>query len=165
LIFLTVGNWHKGFDRLVRAVDELKGRSVIGEDVLAQVGFSRYRPLHLQAMDFCSPAQFEELVGKSRVVVTHAGIGTVGQAVSLGKPVIVVPRKVELGEAGDNHQWTTAKQLELEGKVLVAYETSELPQRLEQAAQFVPAAGESGRRIISLVEAFVAGVAERKHRR
>ena len=162
LIFLTVGNWHRGFDRLVRAVDELKGRSVISDDVVAQVGFGEYRPANLQAMDFCSPAQFRATTAQARIVVTHAGIGTIGEAVSLGKPVVVVPRKAELGEAVDDHQRTTARQLEREGKVLAAYETSELAQKLEDARRFVPARGDGGQGILSLVEDFIADLVKRK---
>ena len=162
LIFLTVGNWHRGFDRLVRAVDELKGQSVIDEDVVAQVGFGEYRPANLEVMDFCSPAQFQSIAGEARIIVTHAGIGTIGEAISLGKPVIVIPRKAELGEAGDNHQRTTARQLEREGKVLAAYETSELAEKLEEARQFVPARGDGGQGILSLVEDFVADLVKRK---
>ena len=170
MIFLTVGNWHKGFDRLVKAVDELREREVhepdeVPEDVVAQTGPGQYKPTRLQSMEFCSPTEFEEIMGRARLVITHAGVGTVAQAITRGKPVVVVPRQAELGEVGDNHQWTTAKLLEEEGKILVAYDVSELPQRLEQAEHFVPAQEEGGQRIVSLVESFVAGVADAKSRR
>ena len=92
-------------------------------------------------------------------MVTHAGIGTVAQAVTRGKPTVVVPRKAEWGVVGDNHQWTTARLLEEEGKVLVAYDVSELPQRLDQAEHFTPVQEEGGQRIVALVESFVAEVA------
>lgn len=162
MIFLTVGNWPAGFDRLVQAIDELKGRAVITEDIVAQVAFGRYQPAHLKTMAFCSPTEFIQNVEAARLVVTHAGIGSVGQAAMMNKPVIVVPRKADLGEAGDNHQWTTAKQLEQEGKVLVAYETTALPEKLKQAETFVPVREEGGRHIVSLVESFVADIAKKK---
>jgi UDP-N-acetylglucosamine transferase subunit ALG13 len=164
LIFLTVGNWHKGFDRLVEAVDALKLERIIQDDVVAQIGPGQYRPVEMQAMDFCSPTEFTEIMREAQLVITHAGIGTVGQAVVLGKPVIVVPRKPDLGEIGDNHQWTTAKQLEREGKVLVAYETSELPKKLQEATEFVPAKEEGGQQIVALVDSFVAEVAKQRCR-
>jgi UDP-N-acetylglucosamine transferase subunit ALG13 len=165
LIFLTVGNWHRGFDRLVKAVDELRDGEVITENVVAQIGAGQYKPTRLQTLEFCSPTEFGEIMGQARLVITHAGVGTVAQAVMRGKPVVVVPRKAELGEIGDSHQWTTAKLLEEEGKILVAYDVSELPERLEQAEHFVPVQEEGGQRIVSLVESFVAGVANAKLRR
>lgn len=162
MIFLTVGNWHKGFDRLVEAVDTLKSSNVITEDVVVQVGSGSYEPKHLKAIEYCSPTEFVDFITKSSIIITHAGIGTIGQAIALAKPVVVVPRKAALGEASNNHQWTTAKQLESEGKVLVAYEVSELPDKLEQAKNFVPAQGESGERIIQAVRTFLEKIAARK---
>ena len=83
-------------------------------------------------MAFCSPDNFTSNIKIARVIITHAGIGTIIQAVELEKPVIVVPRKASLGEHVDDHQYITAETLEKEGKILVAYEVSELPDRLLQ---------------------------------
>ena len=163
MIFLTVGNWHKGFDRLVEAVDSLKSTNVISEDVVAQIGLGRYRPTHLMAIDYCSPSEFANIVAESRVVITHAGIGTIGQALTLAKPVIVVPRKAELGECSDSHQWTTAKQLEQERKVLVAYEVGDLPRKIKEAGTFIPSQNNVGaQRLIQAVEEFLENLAAEK---
>ena len=37
MIFLTVGSWYRGFDRLVCAVDALKETGEIAEEVIAQI--------------------------------------------------------------------------------------------------------------------------------
>lgn len=165
MIFLTVGNWHKGFDRLVEAVDQLKAQNLIAEDVLAQIGSGRYKPTNLNAIDYCSPIQFLDFIAKSRLIITHAGIGTIAEALKLKRAVIVVPRKAELGECYDNHQWTTAKQLEKEGKVLVAYEVSELPDKLKKAKNFVPTKAQGGQKIVQAVEEFLNGLVEQKMQR
>jgi UDP-N-acetylglucosamine transferase subunit ALG13 len=47
LIFLTVGTWYKGFDRLVKAVDELVGSVIIDDQVIAQIGYGSYKPRYL----------------------------------------------------------------------------------------------------------------------
>lgn len=164
LIFLTVGNWRKGFDRLVKAVDDLKSHNVITEDVISQIGQGSYRPANLKVFDYCSPDDFSKIMIESRVVITHAGIGTIGQALELAKPVIVVPRRAELGECSNNHQWTTANQLEKEGKVLVAREVSELPDKLKEAEQFVPVREQVEARIIQVVEKYLDELAVRRHK-
>jgi UDP-N-acetylglucosamine transferase subunit ALG13 len=165
LIFLTVGNWHKGFDRLVEAVDNLKSTNVIAEDVIAQIGHGNYHPTSLRFIDYCSPSDFANIVAQSRVVVTHAGIGTIGQALKLAKPVIVVPRKAELGECSDNHQWTTAKQLEQERKVLVAYEVGDLPRKIKEAGTFIPSQNKVGaQRLIQAIEEFLENLAAEKEK-
>ena len=150
---------------MVEAVDALKLERILQDDVVAQIGPGQYRPVEMKAIDFCSPTEFAEIMREARLVITHAGIGTVGQAVALGKPVVVVPRRPDLGEIGDNHQWTTARQLEREGKVLVAYETSQLPKKLQEATEFVPAREEGGEQIVSLVQSFVAEVARQRCRK
>ena len=164
MIFLTVGNWHKGFDRLVEAVDKLKEQNVITDTVTAQIGSGNYKPANLRSFDYCSPNEFSDIISKSRVIITHAGIGTIGQAIKLIKPVIVVPRKAELGECSNNHQFTTAKELAKEGKILVAYEVFELPHKLEEAANFVPADEQGGQEIIRTVEIFLEQLAAKKYK-
>jgi UDP-N-acetylglucosamine transferase subunit ALG13 len=147
----------------VKAVDNLKSANVITEDVVAQIGRGSYRPTNLKVIDYCSPSDFANIVAESRVVVTHAGIGTIAQALELAKPVIVIPRRAELGECSDNHQWTTAGQLEKEMKVLVAREISELPDKLMQAERFVPVRGQGGAGIIQAVEKYLDELAAFRH--
>lgn len=162
MIFLTVGNWHKGFDRLVEAVDKLKACNVITEDVIAQIGPGKYIPAKMKVISYCSPTRFADILAESRVIITHAGIGTIGQAIGFRKPVIVVPRKPELGECSDSHQLTTAKHLEKEGKILVAYEVSDLLDKLKQADNFVPCKEQGGKKIIQAVETFIEALADQK---
>lgn len=138
MIFLTIGSWYKGFDRLVRAIDRLKDSKCISEEVIAQIGRGKYKPKNFHSMDFYSPDEFANILTKARIIIAHAGMGTIIQAVKLSKTVIVVPRKAALGEHFDNHQLITAKQLEAEGRVLVAYEIVELPKKLMEAKDFVP---------------------------
>ncbi len=165
LIFLAIGNWHKGFDRLVKAVDELRATGIITEDVIAQIGQGKYSPTNLEAIDYCSPDEFENLIYRAKLVISHAGIGTIAQAIKHCKPVVVVPRKASLGEHFDDHQFTTAKQLEVEGKILVAYEVSELPTKIEEAKTFVPLKEESSEKIIQVVKEFIDNLAAEKRSR
>ncbi len=162
MIFLTVGSWYKGFDRLVQAVDRLKEEGVITEEVVAQVGPGAYRAKNLRLLDFCSPEAFQDSVSEATVVIAHAGMGTIAEAVSRGKPIIVVPRKRSLGEHFDDHQFDTAKQLEAEGKILVAYEVTDLPARLEQARTFVPVQSTGSEDIRKAVDDFISEALARR---
>jgi len=162
LIFLAVGTWRKGFDRLVKAVDELVGSRVITDEVIAQIGYSSYKPNNLKTIDFCSPNDFEQLISKAKVVISHAGVGTIALAIKNRKQVIVVPRKKMLGEVDNNHQFTTARQLETEGNILVAYEVSDLPEKLKQAQTFVPAGTETSHQILLAVQEFIDNIIEKK---
>jgi exopolysaccharide biosynthesis glucuronosyltransferase PssE len=164
LIFLTVGSWYRGFDRLVTAVDSLKETGEIAEEVVAQIGPGKYRPKHFSPMDFCSPDEFNRIVGDARLVIGHAGLGTIAVAIRQQKPIIVVPRKPSLGEISDDHQFLTAEQLEAEGKILVAREVGDLPARLQEAKSFVPVASTGSQDICRAVEAFIEEVVAEKCR-
>jgi len=159
---VTVGTWRSGYDRLVEAVDELVGSGVITEEVIAQTGYSSYKPKHMTVMEFCSPMEFRDLIGKARLVISHAGMGTIIETVQLLKPLVAVPRRKSLGEVDDEHQFATAKQLEKEGKILVAYELNELPGKLKEAEDFNPAKGESSEGILHAVKEIIDNVAARK---
>jgi UDP-N-acetylglucosamine transferase subunit ALG13 len=163
LIFVTVGNWYLGFDRLVEAVDRLKESGVISDLVVAQIGAGRYKPRNLSFLDFCSPEEFTTMMGNARLIISHAGIGTIAQAISQSKPVIVVPRKASLREHFDDHQLISSRQLEAEGKILVAYEVSELPTKLQQAENFIPARTHKGQQIVEAVDSFIRKLAVQKY--
>lgn len=163
LIFLTVGTWHSGFDRLIKAADELISSGVIIGEVIAQTGYSSYKPKNMTVIKFCPPNEFREIVSKADFVISHAGMGTIIETVRLHKPLIAVPRQSSLGEVDNNHQFNTAKQLEAEGKILVAYETSELPAKLEQVSSFVPVNSQASEDILKAVDDVINSVAAKKY--
>jgi UDP-N-acetylglucosamine transferase subunit ALG13 len=162
LIFLTVGTWRIGYDRLVKAIDELVDSGVINEEVVAQIGYSSYEPKHMTVMRFCSPDEFAEMISKARIVISHAGMGTIIEAVKQTKPIIVLPRKSKLGEVDNDHQFTTAKQLQTEGKLLAAYDVSELPEKLKQAENFTPKQEHGCEEIVRTVQEFIDSVVAKK---
>lgn len=162
MIFLTIGTWRAGYDRLIKAIDELVGNGVIADEVVAQTGNSSYKPKHMTVIEFCSPDEFVNLISRAELVISHAGMGTIIEVVKQSKPIVVMPRKPDLGEIDNNHQFTTAKQLEAEGKILVAYEVSDLPAKIEQAKTFVPAKTEEGQEIIKAVQEFIDNLAKVK---
>lgn len=162
MIFLTVGNWHKGFDRLVQAVDDFVQSGIITEEVVAQIGSGTYRPKHLTAINYCSPSDFKGYLERSNAIIAHDGIGTIAQALQLSKPVVVLPRKAELGECNYKHQLTTMKQLEKEDKILLAYEVSELPEKLKQVENFTTKQKHGCEEIVRAVQEFIDIVVARK---
>jgi len=103
LIFVTVGLHFQGFDRLVKHMDSLAPR--LDEPVVMQIGYSAYEPRHARFFRFAANDDvIRDLIRASRVVVSHAGIGTILRCAELGRPIIIVPRRKALGEHVDDHQ-------------------------------------------------------------
>ncbi|MGH3062350.1 MAG: glycosyltransferase, partial [Gaiellaceae bacterium] len=96
MILVTVGVSNLPFDRLVAAAD---GLTAGGEEIVVQFGAARARPQRAVCFDYLPFVQLQEWVSKARVVVCHAGIGSVAMCVSTGVHPVVVPRLERLGES------------------------------------------------------------------
>lgn len=130
MIFVTVGTQGQ-FDRLIRTVDEWAGARAT-TDVFAQTGPSAYRARHIRAEPFIGPTEFRTRVESASLVVAHAGMGSIITALELGKRIIVMPRRAELGEHRNNHQVASAERFAQQGRIIVALNEKELVERLDQ---------------------------------
>ena len=130
MIFVTVGSMDP-FDRLVRAIDEWAG-SRGRTDIFAQIGKAQYEPRHIKSIPFLSPSEFRAHIRAARLVVAHAGTGSIIAALELGTPIIVMPKCAHLGEHRNNHQIATAKRFGQKQGIIVANDEKELIIKLEQ---------------------------------
>jgi len=136
MIFVTVGH-QMPFDRLIRVVDawaEREGRA----DLFAQIGDGAYWPSCFQAVPFLTPRQFQQRMERCSAVVAHAGTGTIIAALQLGKPILVLPRRADLAETRNDHQFATARHFAGSGMLLVGYNETELAARLADVETFQP---------------------------
>jgi UDP-N-acetylglucosamine transferase subunit ALG13 len=161
LIFAVMGVHEHGFDRLVKAIDELARKGVI-QDVLIQTGFSTYEPKFCEwrkAIDF---EEFEKMMDKADVIITHGGAGCIAGALERVKPTIVVPRLKKYDEHNNDHQLELASALEKAGRVLVVHDVGDLAQTIEKAWSFksAPPVGES--RIVSIIRDYLIKTAKQK---
>jgi UDP-N-acetylglucosamine transferase subunit ALG13 len=98
--------------------------------VLIQTGASRYTPRFAEWFRFDSPDRIDSLIGDARVVVTHAGAGTLLAALEGGRSVVAVPRLASLGEHVDDHQLELCEALERAGLIRVVADVSDLTRAL-----------------------------------
>lgn len=124
MIFVTVGT-QIPFDRLIKIIDELAPE--LGEEIIAQTSPSAlYTPKNIKTVDFLPPEEFNRIFERARLVVAHAGMGTIISAMQSGKPLIVFPRQASLGEHRNDHQLATVRQLEASSMTAVAYDRDQL---------------------------------------
>ena len=133
MILVTTGTNEQPFDRLVRAAAALR----VGEPLVVQHGSSRVAPGPGTWVEYLPFNELAELARAARVVVSHAGVGSIMLARRAGKRAIVLPRRLHLGEAVDDHQLTLARRFHASGAVTLIEDAAILP-----AA--VMAAGEPG---------------------
>jgi UDP-N-acetylglucosamine transferase subunit ALG13 len=111
MIFVTVGTSEVPFDRLLRASWGLAEH----DELVVQHGSSALRPPGATCIDFLSYSRLVSLTQAARVVVSHAGVGSVLTAVRAGKQPLVMPRRSCHGEAVDDHQVEFATHLDASG--------------------------------------------------
>ena len=135
MIFVTVG-MQLGFDRLIRAMDEIALK--LDEEVIAQIGIGQYVPHNISFQRHYLPEEIETLFDASRLIIAHAGIGTVLAAQRHAKPLVILPRWANLGEHRNDHQIATARQLHGRPGIAVALEIDDLADAIGQAANMAP---------------------------
>jgi beta-1,4-N-acetylglucosaminyltransferase len=134
VIFVTVGTNEASFDRLLNALDSLP----TGTPLLVQHGPSSVRP---EGADCAPYLSFDETVAamrKARVVVTHAGVGSVLTALLNGRRPIVVPRLKRFGEAVDDHQLAFGRRFRDAALVTLVEDVAGLPEALAGHEQSPP---------------------------
>jgi UDP-N-acetylglucosamine transferase subunit ALG13 len=136
MIFVTVGTHEQQFDRLLKAVDDLRAESILAEPVFIQTGYCGYVPAHCEHERFLS---FEDMARRMRgadVVITHGGPSSFIEAMAAGKVPVVVPRKGSLGEHVNDHQVDFVRQVaERKGGIVPCYEVADLPSAIEKARE------------------------------
>jgi UDP-N-acetylglucosamine transferase subunit ALG13 len=78
------------------------------------------------------------MMSEADVVVSHAGVGTIATALTLNKPLLVLPRRGAFGEHVNDHQVGTARRYAELGHVLLAETEDDLPRMLAQLSTFKP---------------------------
>lgn len=128
-VFLVVGTLFP-FDRMVMEVDRwAEGKTDI--EVVGQVGYGKYKPKNIKSFPMLKAGDFNRIFEESDLVITHAGMGIILKSLVANKPIIVLPRKLELNEHTTDHQMATAIALEKMDYVQIAWETDELLKHLE----------------------------------
>lgn len=133
MIFLTIGSMFP-FDRLVRAMDAWAAEAGAGEDVLAQIGAGAYEPAHMRWVRRLDRAAYAGAMAEARLIVAHAGVGSVVTAGEMGKPIVVMPRRAALGEHTSDHQVETVSWLRGKPGLVVADTEADLPACIAEAA-------------------------------
>ena len=130
MILVTVGSNGAPFDRLLRAINELG----VDEDLLVQHGPSQIRPRNANCIRFLHFTELERAVRSARIVITHAGVGSVLLSLMNEKRPVVVPRLARFGEVVDDHQLHFAERLAREELVTFVPDPRDLRRAVEEGA-------------------------------
>lgn len=131
MIFATVGT-QLPFDRLLAGLDAWAGTNA-GLPVLAQSGETSRRFHNIRTVQNLPQSEFLANFEAARLIVAHAGMGTILSAAEMGKPVILMPRLARFKEHRNDHQVDTAAEMSKLSNVTVVNDADELRTALDRA--------------------------------
>lgn len=124
MIFVTVGT-QLPFDRLIKAVDEVA--PILGdEEIIAQTKGGDYVAQNIKCYDYIEREQYMKLFDSARLVISHAGIGSILNAMKYHKNIIIMPRQASLHEHRNDHQVHTAEAIAQYENIKVVNKKDEL---------------------------------------
>lgn len=132
MIFVTVGFHDQPFTRLIEKMEEIAGR--ISEEVIIQKGCTEFKTSHATSFDFLpSDEEYMELFKRARIIVAHAGAGTILNSLVHGKRTIMVPRLRRHGEHVNDHQLELSNALKDRRLITVIQDVDQLERTLTES--------------------------------
>lgn len=138
MILVTLGTQDKSFKRLLVAIEKVITDGNISDEVVVQAGCTKYESDKMKIFDFMNQEEFNELITKCDLVITHAGVGTILNALKLNKKVIVAARLKKYKEHTNDHQVQIIKRLAKDGYVLELSDFNDLSKVLKDVKLFKP---------------------------
>jgi len=162
MIFVSVGTHNEQFNRLLEEIDRLVERGEIKDKIVAQTGYSNYKPKKYHYFKFTSWQRILNLNKIADIVVTHGGAGNLILASHFNKTIVAVPRMKRFGEHLNDHQLQLVKELEKQRRVISVYNINDLSYAIKKAKKLkVRKKNEKKeKKIISIVRNYVEKVSK-----
>ena len=156
MILVVLGTQDKEFPRLLEAVDKEIEKGNIKEEVIVQAGQTKYESNNMKIFDLISAPEFDKLMDKADIVITHGGVGTILAGIKKGKKIIAAARLAKYKEHHNDHQKQIIKEFADKGYLLELKDFNKLDKMLEKVKTFKPKKFESNTiNMIKLLEDYI----------
>jgi len=156
MILVVLGTQDKEFKRLLEAVDREIEKGTIKEKVVVQAGQTKYESKNMEILDLVSAPEFDKLLDKADLIITHGGAGTILSAIKKGKKIIAAARLSKYKEHHNDHQKQIIKEFADQGYLLELRDFNKLDKLIEKSKSFKPKKFESNtNNMIKLLEDYI----------
>lgn len=139
MILVTLGTQDKKFYRLLDEIDRLIKNGKIKEKVIVQAGYSSdYKSDNMEIFDLIPMNEFNELISKCDILITHGGVGSIIDGLKNNKKVIAVPRLKKYNEHTNNHQLQIVENFKNAGYIKSLNDISQLEKIISKIYTFKP---------------------------
>jgi len=132
VILVTVGT-QVPFERMMQAVHAWHSANP-DEEIVMQVGAGGTHYPGISCSELLSKDDFDSLIARADLIVSHAGMGSILSALTAAKAIIIVPRSAALKEHRNEHQSATARAMEGKPGITVVWDTHDLADTLDRRA-------------------------------
>ncbi|WP_163712917.1 glycosyltransferase [Mangrovibacterium lignilyticum] len=132
MIFITVGT-QAPFDRLIELVDQWACHSNM--KCFAQTNKGKYIPKNIEHKEFLTEQEFNAHFNEAKIIISHAGMGTIISSLKNGKILLTLPRLAEFKEHRNDHQYATTKAFAQKEYIYPIYNESDLLKHLNKLSQ------------------------------
>jgi len=139
MILVTLGTQDKKFNRLLEEIDKLILDKKIKDEVVVQAGFSKdYKSDNMKIFELISKVEFDDLIEKCDILITHGGVGAILTGLKYNKKVIAIPRLKKYKEHVNDHQIQIVSNFHDEGYIVGINEVEELENAINKIKDFCP---------------------------
>ena len=138
MILVTLGTQDKTFVRLLEKINQLIDQGLIQDKVIVQAGFTKYSSDNMEIFDLIPQDEFNNLMFKADLVITHGGVGNIISALEKNKKVIAVPRLAKYGEHINDHQTQIIAKFNDLGYIIGLQDVDELDRPIKEVKKFNP---------------------------
>ncbi|MFS0674971.1 PssE/Cps14G family polysaccharide biosynthesis glycosyltransferase [Ornithinibacillus sp. 179-J 7C1 HS] len=138
MILVLLGTHELPFPRLLEEVERIKKEGKVDDEILVQNGHTKFSSDYLTLKPFVSYDEMDKLYDEARIIITHAGTGSVITGLKKGKKVIAAPRLKEYGEHNDDHQLELVQAFESAGHILTWNDGDKMEDVIEALNEFEP---------------------------
>ena len=136
MIFVTLGTEDKDFSRLLKAIDKEIEKGTIKEKVIVQAGHTKYESKNMEIFDLIPTDEFNEIIEKCDLIITHGGVGNILSAIKKNKPVIAAARLKKFKEHTNDHQKQIIGEFSKQGYILELRDFGKVGKMIEKAKTF-----------------------------
>lgn len=136
MILVTLGTQDKDFSRLLKQVEKEIIKKNITEKVIVQAGHTKFESEHMEVFDYIPMDEFEKLMKKCSLLITHGGVGSIISGLEKNKPVIAAARLAKYKEHTNDHQKQIIEEFVKEGYILELKDFNKLGTILKKIKTF-----------------------------
>lgn len=137
MILVTLGTQDKEFKRLLDIIEDAIENDIIKEEVIVQAGSTKYDSKNMKIFDVIPMNEFDKLMKKCDILITHGGVGSIITGLKNNKKIIAMARLKIYKESANDHQLQIIDNFSKEG-YLLKLDNNNIAEVLNKAKHFKP---------------------------